>query len=145
MYRLVFFLWKQWFWSLTNNWYTVFAGIQGETEEDAEIRKAALQSRSRSRSSTVVQIPTASIQMDLHTLYLESVNAQSYKRGMTGVWSSNLIEFFHETHRHMWRFVGFGSICAILKTWKTPMEECYFCWVLLLVKATLLHGCFHVF
>ena len=27
---------------------------------------------------------SASIQMDLHTLYLESVNAQNYRRGMTG-------------------------------------------------------------
>ena len=26
----------------------------------------------------------------------------------------------------MWCFVRFGTICTILKTWKTPMEECYF-------------------
>ena len=27
---------------------------------------------------------------------------------------------------HMWCFARFGAICTILKTWKTPMEECYF-------------------
>ncbi|XP_066913145.1 pleckstrin homology domain-containing family G member 7-like isoform X3 [Clytia hemisphaerica] len=52
--------------------------LHGETEEDAEIRKNAIAMRSRRRSS-VVQIPTASIQMDLHTIYLESINGTKKK------------------------------------------------------------------
>ena len=27
---------------------------------------------------------------------------------------------------NMWCFARFGTICRILKTWKTPMEECHF-------------------
>lgn len=58
--------------------------LEGETEEDAEIRKRAVQSRTRSRgSATVVHIPTASIQMDLHTLYLESITPKTMKKGKT--------------------------------------------------------------
>ena len=41
---------------------------------------------------------------------------------------------FPSALNQMWRFVRFGTICAIGKTWKTPMEECS--------KVTLLHGCF---
>ena len=43
----------------------------------------------------------------------------------------------------MWCFARFGTICTILKTWKTPIEE----WSLkpaILLWVTLLHGCFHV-
>ena len=27
---------------------------------------------------------------------------------------------------HMWYFAWLGTICTILRAWKTPMEECYF-------------------
>ena len=30
------------------------------------------------------------------------------------------------TLSYMRRFARFGTICTILKTWKSPMEECYF-------------------
>ena len=50
----------------------------------------------------------------------------------------------------MWCNAQFGTICTILKTWKTPMKECYFlvklygkAWTLL--KVTLLHGYFSCF
>ncbi|XP_065667893.1 pleckstrin homology domain-containing family G member 7 isoform X10 [Hydra vulgaris] len=55
---------------------------EGETDEDAKVRKEALLSRDRMRNSTVVQIPSASIQMDLHTLYLDKINQQN--KGIPG-------------------------------------------------------------
>ena len=27
---------------------------------------------------------------------------------------------------NLWCFALFGTICAILKTWETPIKECYF-------------------
>ncbi|XP_065667894.1 pleckstrin homology domain-containing family G member 7 isoform X11 [Hydra vulgaris] len=56
--------------------------LAGETDEDAKVRKEALLSRDRMRNSTVVQIPSASIQMDLHTLYLDKINQQN--KGIPG-------------------------------------------------------------
>ena len=41
---------------------------------------------------------------------------------------------FPSALNQIWRFVRFGTIWAIGKTRKTPMEECS--------KVTLLHGCF---
>ena len=48
---------------------------------------------------------------------------------------------------HKWWFARFGTICTILKSWKTPIEKCYIqqsCRFLLvtLLKITLVHGCF---
>lgn len=44
---------------------------------------------------------------------------------------------------HMRRFVRFGTICTILKTWKKSVEECYFLQPATLLNfTTLLHGCF---
>ena len=39
-------------------------------------------------------------------------------------------------------FARFGTICTILKTWKTPIEECF---PATLQKITLLYGCFSCF
>ena len=39
------------------------------------------------------------------------------------VWDS-----FFPIYTIMWCFARFGIICTILKTWKTPMEECHFWW-----------------
>ena len=44
---------------------------------------------------------------------------------------------------YMWCVTRFGTICAIQKTWKTPMEECYK--VAGLLKVTVVHGCFSRF
>ena len=46
---------------------------------------------------------------------------------------------------YKWRFAPFGTICKILKTWKTPLEECYFWYSCRLLKVTLHHGCFSRF
>lgn len=61
--------------------FTSFLTLKGETPDDAEMRKQALTMRTRRRSS-LVQIPSASIQMDLHTLYLESISATKTKKGL---------------------------------------------------------------
>ena len=44
---------------------------------------------------------------------------------------------------YMRRFMGFGTICTILKTWETPMEECYLVKLKAstILKITLFHGC----
>ena len=48
---------------------------------------------------------------------------------------------------NMWCIVRFSTMCTILKTWKTPMEEYYFCRLkpATLLKVTVLHGCFSRF
>ena len=40
----------------------------------------------------------------------------------------------------MWCVARFSTMCTILKTWKTPMEECYF-----FTKSNTLPGVFFTF
>ena len=66
--------------------------------------------RSRRRSS-VVQIPTASIQMDLHTLYMENINGAK-KKGTYVFWMlcnvlySILLDVLYSRLKLLWYFSG---------------------------------------
>ena len=38
----------------------------------------------------------------------------------------NKFETVQKNMEYMWCAARLGAICVILKTWKTPMDECYF-------------------
>ena len=57
---------------------------------------------------------------------------------MNPVWVTSYAGMYKAFHcwfaLHMWCVARFSTICTILKTWKTPVEECY--------KSKILHGVF---
>ena len=70
-------------------------------------------------------------------------------RKRTVTWMVNESWYFQNFNagpEYMRRFIWFGTICAIQKKWKTPMEEgCFTFSSITLLKVTLLHGCFSRF
>ena len=77
----------------------------------------------------------ASLQFLKHSIhpFLAEVPILYHLKTAENQWSSDVLRRYklwalarNRLRQYLWCVARFGTICTILKTWKTPMEECWF-------------------